>query len=109
MAHNGETLATIAARFGVTVTALVLVNQIKSTTRLRSGLVLIIPTVYHKGDDPAKLAYPIFYIVQLGDNLYIIAQRFGSTLDVLIRFNHIANSSIIKPGDTLVIPPIVQS
>lgn len=108
-AHNGETLATIAARFGVTVTALVLVNQIKSTTRLRSGLVLIIPTVYHKGDDPAKLAYPIFYVVQLDDNLYIIASHFGSTVDVLTRFNHLANPAVIKPGDSIVIPPPAQS
>jgi LysM repeat protein len=107
--HNGETLATIAGRFGVTVTALVLVNQIKGTTRLRSGLVLIIPTVYHKGDDPSKLAYPIFYVVQLNDNLYIIASRFGSTVDVLTRFNHLANPAVIKPGDSIVIPPPAQS
>ncbi len=107
--HTGETLAIIAAKFGVTVNALVLVNQIKTTTRLRTGLVLIIPTVYHRGDDPAKLAYPIFYVVQLGDNLYTIAQRFGSTVDVLIHFNHITNAAIIKPGDSLVIPQPAQS
>jgi LysM repeat protein len=108
-AHNGETLATIAARFGVTVNALVLVNHIKSSTRLRTGLVLIIPTVYHRGDNPARLAYPIFYVVQKGDNLYIIANQFGSSVDILTRFNHLTNPAIIKPGDSLVIPQPVQS
>jgi LysM repeat protein len=102
--HNGETLATIAKRFGITVNALLLVNNLKSSTRLRTGLSLIIPTVYHPGDKLATLAYPIFYVVRSGDTISSIAQFFGSTTDILIRYNHISNPALIQPGDSLVIP-----
>lgn len=107
--HNGETLATIARRFGVTVKALLLVNNLKSSTPLRTGLSLIIPTVYHPGAKLDSLAYPIFYVVRSGDSIYSIAQFFGSTADILIRYNHIGNPGLIQPGDSLVIPAPAKS
>lgn len=102
--QDNDTLAKIAAYFNVTVTALLLVNDMKSVADLRSGQWLIIPTVYDRGDNPANLAYPIFYIVRLGDNVSSIAQFFGSTPDILIHYNHLTNPGLIKPGDSLVIP-----
>ncbi len=103
--QDGDTLAKIAAHFKVTVKALLLVNNMRSPAQLQYEQVLIIPTLYHRGANPANLAYPIFYVVQLGDNIYDIARFFGSTADTVIRFNHISNPSLIKPGDSLVIPP----
>ncbi len=44
------------------------------------------------------------YVVQAGDTLSSIAQRFGTTLDALIAANAIADPSLLQPGDTLVIP-----
>jgi LysM repeat protein len=99
-----DTLANIAAHFGVTVTALMLVNHLSSPTAIQLGQPLIIPTIYHRGANPAMLAYPIFYVVQLGDNLYTVAQFFDTTPDVLARFNHLKNPAIIQPGQALVIP-----
>jgi len=99
-----DTLAKIAAHFHVTVTALLLVNNMKSPAQLQDGQVLIIPTVYHPGANPATLAYPIFYVVRQGDNLSSIAQFFGTTFDILVHFNHLTNPNLIKPGDSLVIP-----
>lgn len=44
------------------------------------------------------------YIVQEGDYLSSIAQRFGVTIDDLIAFNNLANPDVLKAGDQLVIP-----
>ncbi len=102
--QDGDTLAKIAKRFKVTVRALLLVNGMKSPAELQSEQVLIIPTVYHRGANPALLAYPIFYVVQSGDSIYSIASFFGTTANTIIQFNHISNPDLIKPGDSLVIP-----
>lgn len=45
------------------------------------------------------------YVVQPGDTMYLIAQRFGVSLDELIRANpQIANPDIIYPGEIVYIP-----
>ncbi len=102
--QNGDTFAQIAAYFHVNMTALLLVNSLDKSTQLHRGQILIIPTVYYSGANPATLAYPVFYVVQEGDSIYNIAQRFGATADTLIQFNHISNPSLIQPGNSLIIP-----
>ena len=44
------------------------------------------------------------YIVQPGDTLYLIAQRFGTTVDAIASANNITDPSIIVPGSELIIP-----
>ena len=44
------------------------------------------------------------YIVQEGDTLYIIAQRFGTTIDAIAAVNNITDPSVIVPGTELIIP-----
>jgi len=44
------------------------------------------------------------YIVQEGDYLSKIAQRFGVSIDDLIAYNHLSNPDLLKAGDQLVIP-----
>ena len=68
--QRGDTLSEIAARFGTTVSALVLANNIADRDRIYPGQVLIIP-VGGCVDN---------YIVQRGDTLSEIAQRFGTTV-----------------------------
>ncbi len=45
------------------------------------------------------------YVVQSGDSLSVIAQRFGLTTDELANFNAIADAALIKVGQELTIPP----
>jgi len=45
------------------------------------------------------------YIVQQGDSLSVIAQRFGVSTEDLANFNGIEDSDTIKVGQTLTIPP----
>ena len=44
------------------------------------------------------------YVVQPGDSLTRIAQRFGTTVDAIQRANNIANPNVIFAGQTLIIP-----
>lgn len=94
----------IAARFHVTVNALLLVNHLSNPNDIRSGQVLIIPSVYRPHTNPAGYAHPIFYVIQPGDSLYSIAQLFNTTPAALSEFNHINNQALIRVGDSLVIP-----
>lgn len=45
------------------------------------------------------------YIVQQGDSLSVIAQRFGVSTEDLANFNGIEDPNDIKVGQTLTIPP----
>lgn len=49
---------------------------------------------------------PDVYVVQPGDTLFSIAQRFGSTVEAIVAANDIANPSLINPGQKLVIPAV---
>lgn len=47
-----------------------------------------------------------FYVVQSGDSLERIANRFGVTISTIIWENKLSVRSIIRPGDRLSIPPV---
>ena len=44
------------------------------------------------------------YVVQEGDKLPVLAQRFGTTVRVLRELNNLKNARDIKPGDRILIP-----
>jgi LysM repeat protein len=46
---------------------------------------------------------PFVYVVQSGDNLYDIAQRFGVTVDAIMAANNLT-STRLRVGQTLIIP-----
>lgn len=47
---------------------------------------------------------PVTHIIQYGDTLYKIAIRYGVTMDEIVKANGMTNASLIKVGETLVIP-----
>ena len=46
----------------------------------------------------------IIYVVQKGDSLSKIAEKYGTTWQVLAEYNNIANPSLIYPGQKIKIP-----
>jgi LasA protease len=59
-------------------------------------------------DDPHRLPHartePEQYVVQAGDTLGIIAQRYGVSLEQLTAANELANPNLLEVGQTLTIP-----
>lgn len=53
---------------------------------------------------PNKKASLIIYVVQPSDTLWMIAKKYSTTIDNLLRINEIENTEIIKPGTKIIIP-----
>jgi LysM repeat protein len=48
---------------------------------------------------------PRIYIVQSGDTLGAIAEKFGVSVDELVAINNIQDPNVLSPGTNLIIPP----
>lgn len=97
--QNGDSLYSIANKFGTTV------DQLKSTNNLTSnnlsiGQVLKIPTITQ---EPEQEETVIQYQVVSGDSLYKIANKYNTTVDVIKQLNNL-DSNLLSIGQTLKIP-----
>ena len=63
----------------------------------------IIPPMIQNQLSEYKVSYKI-YVVKAGDNLWEIAQKFGTTSEKIIALNELADPRLIKPGQKLIIP-----
>jgi LysM repeat protein len=105
--QRGDTLSRIAARFGVTVQAIVAANPGINPNLIFVGQRLVIPT---GGGSPAPQPTPgggggqQTYVVQRGDWLAKIAARFGTTVAAIQAANGLGNTTLIFVGQTLIIP-----
>ena len=52
----------------------------------------------------AELGAPKTYVVVAGDSVWKIAQKFGTTMEKIIKLNELANPRLILPGQELLIP-----
>jgi len=107
---NGETLSEIAERHGMTVEELARANGIVNPDLILSGQVLVVP-----GAAGGRGAVPVpggaglsgsggSYVVQAGDTLSDIADRFGVPLVALVQANGLSDPHLIVEGEVLVIP-----
>lgn len=95
---RGDSLTAIAERYGTTVQALQDANGIAPGEVIQPGQKITIPVP--GGPTPT----PHFYTVKRGDTLSSIAERFGTTVEVLQRLNNLPNRSFIRTGQVLRIP-----
>ncbi len=49
------------------------------------------------------------YVVQAGDTLSAIAERFGVTVDELVAANNLTDPNFLQPGQTLLIPSLIAT
>ena len=101
----GETLFSIARRYGTSVGAIQSANGLADPTRIYAGQRLVIPTS-GAADDSGSLptAVGASHIVQPGENLYRIARRYGTTVQALTQVNGLYNPDHVAVGQKLVIP-----
>ena len=95
----GDTLFSIAARFGTTVIAIIQANPGIDPTRLFVGQRICIPV-------PAPPVCPggFFYTVVAGDTLFSIANRFGTTVSAIIQANPGIDPTRLFVGQRICIP-----
>lgn len=104
----GDTMFTIAQRFGVSVNALIAANpHISNPNLIFPCDVLCVPGQQPQCRMPASCppGFECRYTVQPGDTMFTIAQRFGVNVNALIAANpHITNPNQIFPCDVLCVP-----
>ena len=89
--QKGDTLYQIAKKFNITVSNLVQTNNLSDGNRLSIGMELIIPS----GNGAAsKMDVPSVYIVQKGDTLTSIANRFQTSIAALKQNNKLTKDTI---------------
>ena len=100
----GDTMFLIAQRFGVSLNALIAANpQVPDPNVIFPGQVLCVPTGLPTPTPPCQLGF--LYTVQPGDTMFLIAQRFGVSLNSLIAANpQVPNPNLIFPGQVLCVP-----
>lgn len=94
--QRGDSLWEIANRFGTTVDELKRLNNLTSNT-LQIGQVLKLPGATTTPDENAT------YTVQKGDSLWLIADRFNTTVDELKRINNLTSNNL-QIGQILKLP-----
>jgi LysM repeat protein len=98
---KGDTLSTIAQRFGVSLADLQQLNKITNPDQITIGQKLQIPASRSPTAVPVKGKT---YVVQQGDTLFKIALRFGVTVAALQSANNISDPNKVYPGQVLKIP-----
>jgi LysM repeat protein len=101
--QRGDTLYSIARRYGTTVEAIAAANGITNPSRIRTGQTLTISGA--TGVPAPAPSGGTTYVVQRGDNLFRIALRYGMSYVYLAQYNGIADPSRIYVGQVIKIPP----
>ncbi|MFQ6102101.1 MAG: PA14 domain-containing protein [Anaerolineae bacterium] len=93
--QRGETLYSIARRYGVSMRSIARANGIVNPNRIYVGQRLVIPTVRPVG---------VIHVVRRGETLLGIALRYGVNAWSIARANGITNLNHIYVGQRLTIP-----
>ncbi len=88
----GETLSSIATKYGTTYQALASLNGLSNPNMIYAGQVL-------KTNGTANVTRT--YTVRSGDNLSSIASKLGTTYQALAQRNRLSNPNLIYPGQVL--------
>lgn len=96
---SGDTLSSIAAKFGTTYQKIAADNGIANPNIIYPGQVLKI----NGGGSTQTNNTGRTYVVKSGDTLSGIAAKFGTTYQKIARDNNIANPNVIYPGQKLII------
>lgn len=109
--ESGETISTIAKRYGATVRAILTANDLKADSLISIGQRLIIPLPVADTPTPTPTSTPsptpFVYTVKSGDTLSAIAKKFDTTVEAIMEANGITNASNLRVGAklTIVQPP----
>ncbi len=105
--RRGETVSVIARRYGISVSAIARANRLGRNYLIRVGQRLKIPVrgssySSYRPRSLIKEGEKLVYGVKKGDNLYIIAKSFNTTVQEIKKQNNL-QSNMLRVGQKLVI------
>ena len=89
---SGDNLYSIARKYNTTVAEITKLNNLK-TNNLSIGQQLKIPENYTKEEEMTLPSY-INYTVKKGDSLYSIANKYNTTVDMIMKDNGLSNTAL---------------
>lgn len=101
--RRGETLSTIASRYGTSLRSLMSANGIRNPHRIRVGMRVSVPS---RGRSVASSVQPqgnSRHVVRRGDTLYGISRAYNVSLASLLEWNRLSKDSVLLPGQSLVV------
>jgi murein DD-endopeptidase MepM/ murein hydrolase activator NlpD len=103
----GDTLSSIAARFGLKLSDIAAANNLSNTNLIFVGQRLALPPNQSPASpttSPSDSSASSIYVVQAGDTLFSIATRFGVKMADVALANSIQDANYIYVGQRLLIP-----
>lgn len=96
--QNGDTLASVASKFGISVNNLSSLNGIMVGSLLNPGDYIVVPKVQNEN--------PYFreYVVKKGDSIYEIARVNNISPSQLLRLNGLNDTDIIYSDQKIMLP-----
>lgn len=106
---RGDTLYSIAKAYGVTVDSLIQDNALKNNSltigqnlKIRTNNTMVVEECFGEEYVPSNNSYSE-YVVKRGDNLYNIANTFGTSVSEITKINNLKNNNLAI-GQVLKIP-----
>jgi len=102
----GDTLSALAARAGVSVSALAARNHLRPNGLLIAGVTIELPGAAPSVSSPAKPTAPALsrYVIQPGDTLTALAARTGISERRLAAINRLPADALLIAGASLAVP-----
>jgi LysM repeat protein len=102
--QRGETLYSIARRYGTSVSAITRMNGLSNPNQIYAGQKLKIPTSGGGTSGGSGSGCRIRHTVKQGEWVYQIARNYGVTPQSILAANSLSNPNLIYAGMVLCIP-----
>ena len=105
--QEGENFWLVAEKYNIPTKELVQINAGIDPKRLRIGMQIHLPSPKHlikveKKEEKAP-AKPLHHLVNPGENISLIAERYGVSTESLLAWNRLSASAKIYPGEKLIV------
>lgn len=117
--RSGDSLYSVAAKYGVSRDELAAINNMDKDAGLIQGKIILIPTKDNVTTDTkastshtakgSMIAHTENYKVQAGDSLNALAKKYGVSTADLATTNHLSTNAQLKRGQTIKVPKLTTT